>query len=89
MGDGQEPRSGAVSRVENHSSPRLLRMAVAVGLSRDHASKEGGSSLFILRERRGSWVWEGVMFRRDLGSGGAYALRICFPPLLQAWPSLR
>jgi hypothetical protein len=57
-GVGQEPRSGAVPWVENQSSPGLLPMAVAAALTRDQDGKEGGSSLFILRERSGSRVWE-------------------------------
>jgi hypothetical protein len=56
--------------VENQSSPGLLPMAVASSLSRDQEGKEGGSSLFVLRERRGSRVWEGVTPRRGLGRGG-------------------
>jgi hypothetical protein len=46
-------------------------MAAAAGLSHDQEGKEGGSSPFILRETRGSRVWEGVMPRRYLGRGGA------------------
>jgi hypothetical protein len=83
----QEPRSRAVPRVENQSSPGLLPMAAATSLSCDQEGKGGGSSPFILRERRGGRVWEGVMSRRGVGRGGARAFRVFFPPLLQAWPS--
>jgi hypothetical protein len=62
-------------------------MAAAGSLSRGQGGKEGGSSLFILREGRGSRVWEGVTPTGGLGRGGTYALRVYFPPLLQAWPN--
>jgi hypothetical protein len=57
--DGQEPRSGAVPRVENQSSPRLLPMATTAGLLGDQEGKGGGNNPFIQRESRGSRVWEG------------------------------
>jgi hypothetical protein len=69
--EGQEPRSGAVPRVENQSSPMLLPMSMTAGLSHGQEGKEGGSDLFILRERMGCRVWEGVTPRSGLGRGGA------------------
>jgi hypothetical protein len=76
----------AVPRVEDQSSPGLLPMAAAAGLPRDQEGKEGGSNLFILRERRAVGFGRGVTPRIGLGQGGAWALMVCFPPLLQAWP---
>jgi hypothetical protein len=50
-GEGQEPRFGLSLWWKNQSSPGLLPMVTAAGLS-DQEGKEWGSSLFILRERR-------------------------------------
>jgi hypothetical protein len=47
-------------------------MVAAAGLSRNQEGKEGGSSLFILREGRGNKVWGGGGdAQRGLGRGGA------------------
>jgi hypothetical protein len=73
---------------KNKSSPRLLPMSAAAGLG-DQEGKEGGSSLFILRERGQYGLEGGVTPRIGLGRGGAWAFMVCFPPLLLAWPSKR
>jgi hypothetical protein len=41
----------AVPRVVKHISPGLFPMVAAAGLTYDQEGKEGGISLFILRER--------------------------------------
>jgi hypothetical protein len=48
----QEPRYGAIPRVENQSSPGLLPMVAAAGLTRDLEGKGAGNIPFIQRERR-------------------------------------
>jgi hypothetical protein len=68
---GKNQDLGLCPRVENQSSPMLLPMSMTAGLSHGQEGKEGGSDLFILRERMGCRVWEGVTPRSGLGRGGA------------------
>jgi hypothetical protein len=46
-----------------------------------------GHQLFYTEGKEGSRVWEGGDTQEGLGRGGAYAFRVFFPPMLQAWPS--
>jgi hypothetical protein len=83
---GRNQDLGLSLRWKNQSSLGLLPMAAAAGPG-DEEGKEGGSSLFILRERRAVRFGRWGDAHKVLGRGDTHAFRVCFPLLLQAWPS--